>query len=882
MKKIHYIPHTHWDREWYRSSEAFRIRLVYVFDKVFQLLKEEDGLDFFTFDGQVAVLEEYLAIKPEMKEQASHYIKNKRLLVGAWYTQPDLFLSSNESILRNLVIGSKIAEEYGHCMTVGWIPDAFGQIAATPQIFSELGMTSLFVWRGFDYNMIEDSVFLWQGPDQSEILTIHFPLGYGHYRYLPQEASQAVEEVITVTKQIESRFSDSELLFMGGSDHAMPQSELASIIKKINPSLKKEGYLMEQSNPEKFTDSVKKALKENGRKLETFKGEARSAVLGRIHAGISSTRIDIKNKMRKYETILPRVCEPMSVIASTLGGQYDQRVNNHFWKILFKNSFHDSIYSSSPETVNQTVENRLLNLRHGLSELVWLNFRFFKDKIDFSSLKEEEDVIMLFNTLPYARTDVAFVNLYTKNEHFSLKTMENEVIPFAKRTHLVEINTEIEDYKGLLQLNEPYLEKKGEVYHSQIVFSGHSIPPMGYQTLKICEERAVEKIETDLLATENGFENACLKVTILSDGRLLVFNKKTNETFSDLFYFEDAGDAGDEYNYSPLEKDLVITTKATNAQVELYEQNEFELVFNIKHCIEIPRCCVGAERSDQTTRLSIETKVRMLSESDTLLFETTIDNSGKDHRVRVLFSDNKTSKYNYSEGHFGPIKRLNKIEKQAEKTATEQELPIYPMNRYVYLEGRETFTILSGGPMEYEICDEDKIALTLLRSVGALGKENLAIRPGRASGYHLPTPNSQLLKKVTSTYGISFSSKRSQKSVTQAVSQLNVPIQARQLKDIVRQKNEELPANYSLLTVPNSLEMLAFKKSEDDNAYIVRLLNVAGEEVRQEKLGLHSVIKQVAVVSLKEEGAILLPVVNHCVELPKMNQNSFITLSLQL
>lgn len=144
MKTIHYIPHTHWDREWYRSSSAFRIRLVYVFDKVLRLLEEEQ-LTFFSFDGQVAALEDYLNIKPEMKKKIQQFIKEKRLFIGPWYTQPDLFLTSNESILRNLIIGSRMAESFGHCMNVGWIPDAFGQIAATPQIFSELGMEALFV-----------------------------------------------------------------------------------------------------------------------------------------------------------------------------------------------------------------------------------------------------------------------------------------------------------------------------------------------------------------------------------------------------------------------------------------------------------------------------------------------------------------------------------------------------------------------------------------------------------------------------------------------------------------------------------------------------------------------------------------------------------------
>ena len=41
MKKtvIAYL-HTHWDREWYREFEVFRLRLLRVFDNVLNLLEQ--------------------------------------------------------------------------------------------------------------------------------------------------------------------------------------------------------------------------------------------------------------------------------------------------------------------------------------------------------------------------------------------------------------------------------------------------------------------------------------------------------------------------------------------------------------------------------------------------------------------------------------------------------------------------------------------------------------------------------------------------------------------------------------------------------------------------------------------------------------------------
>ena len=110
--------------------------------------------------------------------------------------------------------------------------------------------------------------------------------------------------------------------------------------------------------------------------------------------------------MRHYETMMAKVIEPMISISRFQGGYCDQELINYFWKIIFKNQFHDSIYGSSPDSINHTVENRLLNLRHGLNELIWMNFRYLAESVDLSVLKENEDILVLFNTLPYQRNDM--------------------------------------------------------------------------------------------------------------------------------------------------------------------------------------------------------------------------------------------------------------------------------------------------------------------------------------------------------------------------------------------------------------------------------------------------------------------------------------------
>ena len=64
MKKIIAYVHTHWDREWYREFEEFRLRLIEVLDDI--ILKLQKGeLPVFYFDGQISAVEDYLEIYPE-------------------------------------------------------------------------------------------------------------------------------------------------------------------------------------------------------------------------------------------------------------------------------------------------------------------------------------------------------------------------------------------------------------------------------------------------------------------------------------------------------------------------------------------------------------------------------------------------------------------------------------------------------------------------------------------------------------------------------------------------------------------------------------------------------------------------------------------------
>src|SRR5678815_2190418 len=78
---LYLVPHTHWDREWYEPFQRFRLRLVDLVDDVLERA-EADPRFCFTFDGQTAMLEDYLEIRPQAEPRIQALVATGQLAVA--------------------------------------------------------------------------------------------------------------------------------------------------------------------------------------------------------------------------------------------------------------------------------------------------------------------------------------------------------------------------------------------------------------------------------------------------------------------------------------------------------------------------------------------------------------------------------------------------------------------------------------------------------------------------------------------------------------------------------------------------------------------------------------------------------------------------------
>ena len=104
-RRIAIVPHTHWDREWYKSYQDFRLALVELIDALIPLLERDASYPYFMLDGQMAVVDDYLEIRPEAEGRLRALAAAGRVSMGPWYILMDEFLVSGETIVRNLQMG---------------------------------------------------------------------------------------------------------------------------------------------------------------------------------------------------------------------------------------------------------------------------------------------------------------------------------------------------------------------------------------------------------------------------------------------------------------------------------------------------------------------------------------------------------------------------------------------------------------------------------------------------------------------------------------------------------------------------------------------------------------------------------------------------------
>ena len=888
VKKVFVVPHTHWDREWFFTSDQAKVYLLKDLKDVLDHLEASGQYGSFLLDGQSSLIEDYLNWRPQERNRVEKLVKEKKLILGPWYTQTDQYLASGESIINNLRIGMKQSDELGGHMNVAYVPDSFGQESSMPQIYQQLGIDDAVLYRGFSLDDTKQSEFTWQGEDGSEISVFRMACGYfiGGVVDETKLAQLMTEEPF---KTVVDQASTDNVLFPNGSDMAPLRFDLPEFIERLNQANKGK-FTFEVASLEDYITAVKEANPE----LRLITGEQDCGKDMRVHKSISSSRADLKALNTKLQNYLANVVEPVLALGSYFGLPYPAKTLEDLWKKMAKNAAHDSMGNCVSDRVNADIKARYQKVEDIATALVEVTLRQIS-----TGVKNDGHPITLtvFNTLPVERGGVISKRIYSPSRNFKIQDYNGQNIPF-EITAVKDVTELITSSTIQLDPGQAiYLPEK--VYQLDVNMQLASIPAFGYKQLSLVSEQDQE-IDLPTRQTGTKIENEFYQISVNVDGSLDILDKLNNHLYQKQAILEENGDDGDSYNYSPAKQDLVSYSTAQPHRSQCI-QNALSSKLIIDYDFSVPSDLAARAKGLTDVKMPTQMIVTLDQASKLIKFELNVDNRlPKSHRLCIDFDSEVVTNTSIADIQFGTIKRpLTK--KQALKdwhqnqgAWQEKPISINTVQSFVAMSDDERgLALIPQGVREYECIGKDNatIRLTVFRTYGMLGKRDLLYRPGRASGDEtVPTPEAELNQHLSFELAMTtMQTGYDQAALASEVKAFETPLQVYQYAEFLNGRltfpfnpvKRTADPELSLFKTDDKLVISTVEQTEEGTGYQMRLYNPLFHPVG-DKITFNKQPQVVQLVDLLGNKITDLQVDNRTVVLPEIDHAKFMTVYFEL
>jgi len=416
----------------------------------------------------------------------------------------------------------------------------------------------------------------------------------------------------------------------------------------------------------------------------------------------------------------------------------------------------------------------------------------------------------------------------------------------------------------------------------EIQFVARGVPPVGYSTYTLgaggrgqeagSKGHPASSIQQPASSIENEFFHVEVNP---DDGTLIISDKTTGRALRGCNRFVDGGDRGDEYNYCQPEHDRLVDRPARPPTVRLLSADGVGATLEIALDYQVPISLTSGDRSrrdDETTLLPILTRVTLTPGVRRVDFETMVETCARDHRLRVHFPTSLAVDAACADGHFDVVERPLDVPSATAGWA-EQPVPTHPQRAFVDVsDGEQGVMLANRGLPEYEVSRGEGgagVALTLLRCVGWLSRDDMYCRRGHA-GPMEAVPEAQCLGQHTFHYSLIPHAGDYRQAYSLAYGfQTNLRAFSTDAHpgSLALSEVEGLPATLSFVTLePATLEVSAVKEPEEGappslgragggkgRGLIVRCWNVGGEPV-EGTIRLWRPFRRALRVNLAEEG----------------------------
>lgn len=723
LQRIFWVAHTHWDREWYRSFQAFRARLVDTVDALLALLESDDDYRFL-LDGQCVVLDDYLAVRPQNEARLHRLVSCGRLAIGPWYVQPDCLIPWGESHIRNLLRGLEICTAFGRMPRVAYTPDSFGHPAQFPQLLSGVGLDSFVFWRGSGSEADElPAEFRWTAPDGSSVTACLLWRGYFSGALLPRDPELAVPMLCAVVAELAARTQQGVVALMNGIDHAAADPAAHRIAASLETAL---GVPVQMGLLEDFTAAI-------ARELPPWRGRLDGARVAPLLPGVWSARMALKLRNRETEIALLHGAETWAALGSVFGLPDERAALRLAWDELLKNQAHDSLGGCSIDQVHRDMLGRYA----GSAKLAEETARRMMERLAGLAPERQTPVsepwqLAVFNPLPVARSGIVRLAL---DADPVLPARSGGVVyhpVLAANTRETGFLVDGVPARVIETPSSGRFISQNDAAALSIEFEVDALPPCGFRLLRL--ERGAAVAGRRDAGTEIGNERIRVGVdpetggvSIESDGR----------RFDGLLRFEDCGDRGDAYDADLLDDSRLLVPETLRVRRLAHPGGvhclELDMVFRVPEGLDEGR----RERPGPLVELEATLVLRLGRASRALDVDVRIDNRARDHRLRLLFDTGKPAlSWRVAAMLDGEERCIQPVD---DRGWVHPAPRTFVHHGWISVNG---LTVVAAGLPEAEVLADGTLALTLLRCVGWLSRADLGSRSGPA-GPTLPVPEAQ-------------------------------------------------------------------------------------------------------------------------------------------
>ena len=839
--------------------------LVYMLDMLFDIFEREPDYKSFHLDSQTIPIQDYLEVRPEREESIRKYVSEGRLAIGPWFCLPDEFCVGGESLIRNLLLGHRIARRFGKVSKTGYSPFSWGQISQMPQIYRGFGIDFAAFYRGINTMVAPRSEIIWEGPDGSQLVVSrlgclprcnvwyvvqrpayhnerdvnnrvmswrrgHGPFKfvdraycdldfqYAHPRFeyfkerIAEQAQQAVDEQ-------NDDWSTVHRFWSCGHDSSCPDIREMQMIADCNDALGETADVFHSA----FVDFQEGVCGDVSSDLPVVKGEMRHCFTkgssGVLFGAIISARMDIKQDNFRTECALTNYAEPLAVFAALLGAPYPQGFVDSAYGWLLQNHGHDSIGGCGRDIVSEDMLYRSRQAREIGSCIVERAMLDIAGSIDLSQYGYEDMALVVFNPAPFTRTEVISstieIPLEWNCDSFEILNEKREKITIQfcdKVAPHYPIVQSSNDCANVFPMARHYIRAEFE-----------GIPGMGYRTFFV---RPVEMPKLPqpktMLTSPQAMENEHLAVTVNANGTLTVRDKKTGRLFEGLGYFRDSSEIGNPWEHYSAPNESVYTTLSEKALIALVRDGELETSFRvtINWALPVGRTEDDKARSERLKPYKIVNTVTLRRGQPWVEVVTDVNNNVEDHHLQVSFPTGITSDKVMVQGQFDVIERSVKTPDYS--LYEEQPQTEHPMNSFIDVSDEQTgLALLNEGLKAYQADDDpaNTVSLTLLRCFP------LRICVTREmTDYSRTDKGSQCLGKQSFRYAIMpHGGQWEEAQIWQAAERFNLPFVAGQIGP-TKQGTESLSKSF-LEVRPETLHVSTIKRSENGKGWVTRLFN---------------------------------------------------------